>query len=69
MTEDREAKIRRRAHELWEEQGRPEGRETEFWLQAEREVGITRTGGRRKKAAMWSAFDHRSSRPIPTSCS
>jgi len=40
MTEDREAKIRRRAHELWEEQGRPEGRETEFWLQAERKVGI-----------------------------
>jgi hypothetical protein len=44
MTEDREAKIRRRAHELWEEQGKPEGRETEFWHQAEREVGRDEDG-------------------------
>lgn len=29
---------RRRAYELWENAGRPEGRELEFWLQAEREV-------------------------------
>jgi hypothetical protein len=39
MTDDREAKIRLRAHEIWEEQGKPGGRETEFWHQAEREVG------------------------------
>src|SRR4051812_10349833 len=30
--------IRRRAHELWEEAGRPEGRELEFWHRAEREL-------------------------------
>jgi hypothetical protein len=29
---------RRRAHELWEQHGRPEGRDLEFWLQAEAEV-------------------------------
>ena len=33
-TDDREAKIRRRAHQLWEQDGRPEGRESEFWLLA-----------------------------------
>lgn len=38
MTEDREEQIRRRAHELWEQAGRPEGRETEFWLRAENEI-------------------------------
>jgi DUF2934 family protein len=29
--------IRTRAHELWEQQGRPAGRDVEFWLQAETE--------------------------------
>jgi hypothetical protein len=31
-------KIKQRAHELWEAEGRPEGRELEFWLQAEGEL-------------------------------
>jgi len=31
-------RIRARAHELWEQSGRPDGREDEFWYQAEREV-------------------------------
>ena len=29
--------IRRRALEIWEDNGRPAGRDVEFWLQAERE--------------------------------
>jgi hypothetical protein len=29
--------IRKRAWEIWEENGRPAGRDEEFWLQAERE--------------------------------
>jgi hypothetical protein len=29
--------IRERAHEIWIEQGRPAGRDVEFWLAAERE--------------------------------
>ncbi len=36
--DDREEQIRRRAHELWENAGRPEGGEMDFWLQAEREL-------------------------------
>lgn len=31
------ARIRTRAHELWEEAGCPPGRDLEFWLRAERE--------------------------------
>ena len=27
-----------RAHELWEQSGRPSGRDLEFWLQAESEI-------------------------------
>jgi hypothetical protein len=27
--------IRARAHQLWEQAGHPEGRDREFWLQAE----------------------------------
>jgi hypothetical protein len=30
--------IRARARELWEQNGRPVGRDVEFWLQAEREL-------------------------------
>jgi hypothetical protein len=32
-----ENEIRKRAREIWEENGRPVGKDLEFWLQAERE--------------------------------
>jgi len=34
-------KIRERAHELWEQSGRPDGRQDDFWYQAEREIRET----------------------------
>jgi len=36
--------IRVRARELWEQHGRPVGRDEEFWLQAESELREGRTG-------------------------
>jgi hypothetical protein len=33
-----EDKIRQRAYELWEQSGRTDGSEMDFWLQAEREI-------------------------------
>ncbi|MDH3457117.1 MAG: DUF2934 domain-containing protein [Gemmatimonadota bacterium] len=40
-----------RAYYLWEQSGRPEGREQEFWLQAEAEYehGMTRSVPPRKQ--------------------
>ena len=38
MTSEKEDRIRRRAYELWEQEGRPQGREWDHWVQAAREV-------------------------------
>ncbi|TPI10967.1 DUF2934 domain-containing protein [Mesorhizobium sp. B4-1-3] len=35
---DREERIRQRAHEIWEREGRPEGRQQEHWDQAVQEI-------------------------------
>jgi hypothetical protein len=40
----REDRIRTRAHELWEKNGRPERKEREFWFQAEREIKAAEQG-------------------------
>jgi hypothetical protein len=34
----RRSQVRARAYELWEEAGRPLGRDVEFWLEAERQL-------------------------------
>jgi hypothetical protein len=36
-------RIQRRAYELWESEGRPEGREHAHWLQAESEIARARS--------------------------
>jgi hypothetical protein len=36
-------RIQRRAHELWEREGRPQGRENANWLQAENEIARARS--------------------------
>lgn len=38
MTPYSETQIRDRAYALWEEAGRPEGQDKEFWAMAEREL-------------------------------
>jgi len=38
MSAKREARIRAQAYLLWEQEGRPDGRELSHWLRAEREV-------------------------------
>ena len=32
--------IKQRASELWDQRGRPEGHDAEFWTQAERELAL-----------------------------
>lgn len=38
MPYNEEDKVRDRAYQLWNDAGQPEGREQEFWYQAEREL-------------------------------
>jgi hypothetical protein len=40
-----EDRIRERAHQIWEGEGRPEGRHAEHWEQARREIEAERLGG------------------------
>lgn len=39
MTQDREHRIRERAHAIWERVGRPHGRHEDHWHQASQEIG------------------------------
>ena len=38
--EDLESRIRRRAHQIWEREGRPEGRDQDHWTLASEEIAI-----------------------------
>ncbi|CAH2407612.1 DUF2934 domain-containing protein [Mesorhizobium ventifaucium] len=38
MTDDRQERIRRRAHAIWEQAGRPEGAHQQHWDQATAEI-------------------------------
>ncbi|MCC6736167.1 MAG: DUF2934 domain-containing protein [Bauldia sp.] len=46
-----ESAVRVRAYEIWEAEGRPDGRETEHWLKALHEMAATMAAPARKKAA------------------
>lgn len=50
MQSSREDHIRHRAHEIWEREGRPEGRHEVHWVQACAEIG-TKRANRTKPAA------------------
>lgn len=44
MQDDREDRIRRRAHEIWERDGRPDGRHEDHWAQATAEIDAENSG-------------------------
>lgn len=44
LSAERNALIRKRAYEIWLEEGRPAGKSTEHWLRAEREVALADAG-------------------------
>ena len=55
MAIDRDEQIRRRAYEIWESEGCPEGAELRHWQQASDEVewgGSSTAGGERDEAAL-----------------
>jgi hypothetical protein len=52
VTDDRHERIRQRAHEIWEQAGRPEGAHMEHWEQATAEIDAE---SKPKKAAKKAA--------------
>lgn len=51
MTADFESRVRQRAHEIWERDGRPQGRDREHWAQAEAELRAEERKSATKKPA------------------
>jgi hypothetical protein len=50
MQNDHSDRIRQRAQEIWEQEGRPEGRAEDHWARAERELGPSAAGSLAKAA-------------------
>lgn len=62
-----EDSIRRRAYEIWEQEGRPHGKELEHWLRAFKEFGSkaeqSKTAPRRKIQATKAEADLKETKP------
>lgn len=52
------------AYYIWEEEGRPEGRAVEHWLQAELQLRATRTSDNASRPKDW-ADQHQEMKPKP----
>ena len=54
MSDDREHRIRQRAHEIWEHEGRPSGRDQEHWERATKDVdgGLDRSDLQRAQSSV-----------------
>ena len=63
MTDDRQERIRRRAHAIWEQAGRPDGAHQQHWDQATAEVDSE--GGKPKAKAAKSATASTKAAPKP----
>jgi hypothetical protein len=50
MTDDRQHRIRQRAHAIWENQGRPHGADSQHWEQATREIDAEDAAAKKKPA-------------------
>jgi hypothetical protein len=57
--EELKQRITERARQLWEEDGRPEGRDMEYWLQAEEELAPLSVAGEEDPM---EALDHEAPR-------
>ena len=52
MIVDYSARVSERAYEIWEEEGRPEGRSEAHWYRAEQEIARTGTPRRSRRARL-----------------
>jgi hypothetical protein len=61
-----EDEVRRRAYKLWEQYGRPENGEKEFWLKAEREIKqAKRLNGTAAVSSKTTSGSNRQNKPLP----
>jgi hypothetical protein len=51
MSGNRDERIRERAHEIWDREGKPEGAAQRHWVQAEQEIGDEEKKTAKKPAA------------------
>ena len=51
MSDDRQHRIRQRAHAIWESHGHPHGSDREHWEQATREIDAEDAAAKKKPAA------------------
>ena len=63
MTVEEEQRIRERAYFIWEQEGRPRGRELDHRLRAEAEIAAERLKGIARAAMDARADDHQQARP------
>lgn len=50
-TQDQRDRILVKAYEIWEAEGRPQGRDMEHWMKAELEIGTNKAKAKAKPAA------------------
>ena len=55
MSDDRQHRIRQRAHAIWESHGRPHGHDRDHWDQATREIEAEDAAAAKKKPASAAA--------------
>ena len=55
MSDDRQHRIRQRAHEIWESHGHPHGSDREHWEQATREIDAEDAAAKKKPARVAAA--------------
>ena len=65
MGEEAKQIIRERAHALWEADGRPEGRELQYWLRAERELLAALVAGEEEDPSTGGQEDRSRRRRLP----
>lgn len=65
MTDDRQERIRLRAHAIWENQGRPHGQDRDHWNQAIREIDAEDAAAKKKKPARATAAKPKAAAKAP----
>jgi hypothetical protein len=67
MTDDRQHRIRQRAHAIWESHGRPHGHDRDHWDQASREIDAEDAAAKKPSRAAAAAKPKAAAKPAAAS--